>query len=430
MCLLHKREGHLRFGIAGMGVGALSVLSAISQSPYSSLAAGADINAGVRRRFSESFPRCKVYESVDAMCADDALDAIWISTPSRLHADHAVLAASRKKHVIISKPMATTLADAERMVEACERSGVKLIAGHSLGFSPAIIEMAKIARDDSGIGKVQVAQLVAFTDWMLLPRTPEEMDEKLGGGIIHRQSSHQIDALRILCGGQAESVRGYAGSWMKERNAPGFFSAFVQFDNGALGTASHNGYGYLVGSEIVAWGKDAGISGSDIQQRAATRRSLREGNTDEEALKDAMRLGGASPLFARQTTRKPWLPLHLGLTIVSCERGDIRHSPHGIYVYSDDGRTELSVGDDSSWFGTSEIEELYQAVVNGRDLYRDGVWGMATLEVALAIRESSISRKEIKLRHQTPVRPNAFAATERAPQNDDACRSCIERKQQ
>ncbi|WP_410403195.1 Gfo/Idh/MocA family protein, partial [Lelliottia nimipressuralis] len=80
------------------------------------------------------------------------------------------------------------------------------------------------------------------------------MDERLGGGIIHRQSPHQIDALRILCGGRAESVRGYAGTWMKERKAPGFFSAFIQFDNGALGTASHNGYGYLVGSEIVPWG--------------------------------------------------------------------------------------------------------------------------------------------------------------------------------
>jgi len=400
-------------------VGVLSVLFAISQSPYSSLAAGADLNAEVLRRFSEAFPRCKTYDSVDSMCADDMLDAIWISTPSRLHADHTVLAARRKKHVI-------TLADAESMVEACQRNGVKLIAGHSLGFSPAIIEMAKLARDDSGIGKVGVAQLVAFTDWMLLPRTAEEMDEKLGGGIIHRQSPHQIDALRILCGGKAESVRGYAGSWTKERNAPGFLSAFVQFDNAALGTASNNGYEYLVGSEIVAWGTGAGISGSDVQRRAATRRSLREGSTDEEAQKDVMRLGGASPLFARQTPRKPWLPLHLGLTMVSCERGDIRHSPLGIYVYSDHGRTELS-GGDASWFGTSEIEELYQAVMNGRDLYHDGVWGMAMLEVALAIRESSISRKEIKLRHQTPVRLNAFAATKMAPQNHDACRSCIER---
>lgn len=428
MCVLKKRQGYLRFGIAGMGVGALSVLSAISQSQYSSLVAGADINGEVRRRFNEAFPRCRVYDSVDALCADESLDAIWISTPSRLHADHAVLAASRKKHVIISKPMATTLAEAERMVEACERNGVKLIAGHSLGFSPAIIEMATLARSESGIGKVRVAQLVAFTDWMLLPRTPEEVDERLGGGIIHRQSPHQIDALRILCGGRAESVRGYAGTWMKERKAPGFFSAFIQFDNGALGTASHNGYGYLVGSEIVPWGADVGIGGSDIQQRALTRRSLREGTTDEEALKDSMRLGGSSPLFARQTTKKPWLPLHLGLTIVSCDRGDIRHSPHGIYVYSDDGRRELSVGDDTSWFGRSEIEELYQAVVNGRELYRDGAWGMATLEVALAIQKSSTSRTEIKLRHQTSVRPNAFSATQNPRQDDGTCRACMERE--
>jgi len=411
-----------------MGVGALSVLPAISQSPYSLLAAGADINGRVRGRFSEAFPHCRVYESVDDLCADESLDAIWISTPSRLHAEHAVLAASRKKHVIISKPLATTLAEAERIVEACDKNGVKLIAGHSLGFSPAIIKMAKLAKNESRLGKVRVAQLVAFTDWMLLPRTPEEVDEKLGGGIVHRQSPHQIDALRILCGGRAESVRGYVGSWMKERNAPGFFSAFIQFDNGALGTASHNGYGYFVGSEIVAWGRDTGISGSDVRQRALTRRRLREGATDEEALKDSMRLGGTSPLFSRRTTRKPWLPLHLGLTIVSCDRGDIRHSPHGIYVYSDDGRTELSVQDDASWFGAGEIEELYQAVVNGAELYRDGVWGLATLEVALAIRESSIRREEIKLRYQTSVRPNVFAETENVRRDDSVCHARMEKK--
>lgn len=413
-----KRKGHLRFGIAGLGVGAGSVVSALSRSPYSALAAGADINGDAKRRFSAAFPACHAYDSVDAMCADDTLDAVWISTPSRLHADHAVLAADRKKHVIISKPMATTLSEASRMIEACDRNGVKLIAGHSLGFSPAIQAMAELAREKNRLGKVQVAQLVAFTDWMLLPRTPEEVDEALGGGIIHRQSPHQIDALRMLCGGKAHSVRGHAGTWMKERNAPGFFSAFLQFDNGALGTASHNGYGYFVGSELVPWGRDAGISGKDISQRGSIRRSLRERTVDEEALKDAMRLGGSVPLFARQAQPKPWLPLHLGLTIVSCERGDIRHAPHGIYVYSDDGRTEIAVGDDDSWFGTSEIEELHDAVVNGAELYRDGLWGMATLEIALAIRQSSLSHKEIKLRHQTRVRATAFGQTRTMIQND------------
>lgn len=430
MCADDKSSGFLRFGIVGLGVGATSVFSALTNSRYSSLVAGADTDGGVRRRFRERFPHCQAYESIEDLCADDSIDAVWISTPNRLHADHAVTAANAKKHVIISKPMTTSLRDAERIITACERNGVKLIAGHSLGFSPAITEMARLTQPGQPLGEVKAVQLVAFTDWMLLPRTAEEVDEKLGGGIIHRQSPHQIDAIRLLCGGKVESVRAYVGSWMQERRAPGFFTAFLQFENGIVGTASHNAYGHLVTPEIVDWGKDVGISGLDVKQRAAARDALRNRSLNEEALKDSMRLGGAAPLFDTLKSRRAWLPLHLGLTFVSCAHGDLRHSPHGVYMYSDEGRTEVPVGDDASWFGFSEIEELYRAVVKGEETYRDGYWGMATLEVALAIQQSSESRKEIKLRHQTGIRPNALKAMSGNTQNNSKCVGCIKRKAQ
>ncbi|MGD9922556.1 MAG: Gfo/Idh/MocA family protein [Pseudorhodoplanes sp.] len=430
MCVGDKSNGFLRFGIVGLGVGATAVFSALSRSRYSTLVAGADTDGHVRRRFSERFPDSRAYESIEDLCADDSIDAIWISTPNRLHADHAVTAANAKKHVIISKPMTTTLGDAERIIEACERNQVKLIAGHSLGFSPAITEMARLTQPGQALGQVRAVQLVAFTDWMLLPRTAEEVDEKLGGGIIHRQSPHQIDAIRLLCGGKVDSVRAHVGSWMPERQAPGFFTAFLQFENGAVGTASHNAYGHLVTSEIVDWGKDVGISGCDVKQRAAARTALRNRSLDEDALKDSMRVGGAAPLFDTLKKRRAWLPLHLGLTFVSCDHGDLRHSPHGVYMYWDEGRTEVPVGDDASWFGFSEIEELYRAVAMGEEVYRDGYWGMATLEVALAIQQSSESRKEIKLRYQTGIRPNALKAASRNTPHNSNCVGCLKRKTQ
>ena len=84
-----KRQDFLRFGVAGMGVGASSVLTPIACSPFSGLGAGADIDPSVRARFSAAYPQARVYASVEDMCADPGLDAIWISTPNRLHADHA-----------------------------------------------------------------------------------------------------------------------------------------------------------------------------------------------------------------------------------------------------------------------------------------------------------------------------------------------------
>ena len=175
-----------------------------------------------------------------------------------------------------------------------------------------------------------------------------------------------------------------------------------------VATVSHNGYGYLVGPDLAPWGADAGISGHDAARRAASRRNLGDHAYDEESLKDDMRLGGASPLFQSSSEHRPWMPLHLGLMVVTCDRGDMRHAPYGLFLHDDKGKSEFPV-EDKGLLGLSEIEELYAAVRNGIPLYRDGAWGIGTLEVAMAIMESSATHKEVRLRHQTPTREGAYA---------------------
>lgn len=404
-----KAQDALRFGVLGLGVGASSILPTLASSSFSRLCAGADINGEVLARVASRFPDIALYDNALGMCSDPDLDAIWISTPNKLHSEHAICAAENGKHIIISKPMTTTLHEAEAMIAAADRNRVKLIAGHSLGFSPAIRRMAGLAQPSGRMGPVRAVQMMAFTDWMILPRTSEEVDASQGGGLVHRQSPHQIDALRLLGGGLVRSVRANVGQWMPERNAPGFFTVFLEFENGSVGIASHNGYGHLVSSEIVNWGADSGISGNNIDQRAQARRSIQAGEVNEEAQKHAMRLGGSSPLFRVEKERRPWLPLHLGITAVSCDKGDMRHSPFGIYVYDNSGREDIIVPDDGAWFGSSEIEEMYRGVREGAELYRDGQWGMATLEVTLAILESARSHTEIRMKHQVSVRRGALS---------------------
>ena len=105
----------------------------------------------------------------------------------------------------------------------------------------------------------------------------------------------------------------------------------------------------------------------------------------------------------RQEEREPWVPEDLGIVIVSAERGDLRHSPRGIYVYDDDGQHDIGVEADRA-MGPSqrraELEELYDAVVLGKPVWHDGRWGMATLEVCLAMIQSARERREIMLQHQ------------------------------
>jgi len=90
-----------------------------------------------------------------------------------------------------------------------------------------------------------------------------------------------------------------------------------------------------------------------------------------------------------------------GFTLVSCERGDIRQTPDGLFIYGETEKREITLP--SGRRGReAEIEELYEAVVHNRPVFHDGRWGEATLEVCLAMLESTEQRKEIFLSHQVP----------------------------
>jgi phthalate 4,5-cis-dihydrodiol dehydrogenase len=99
---------------------------------------------------------------------------------------------------------------------------------------------------------------------------------------------------------------------------------------------------------------------------------------------------------------KPWLPNDLGILIATCEKGDIRQSQYGLYVHSDSGTKDLPLEGGGGPSRRGELLELYNAVVLDQPIRHTGPWGMATLEVCLAIMQSAKERKEIHLKHQVP----------------------------
>src|SRR5438270_6666608 len=95
----------LRLGLAGVGAGAMNLLPGFAHSPIVELAAAADLReealAGLAREFG-----ARTYHSIEDLCRDDDVDAIWVATPNQLHAQHTITALEHGKHVIVSKPMA------------------------------------------------------------------------------------------------------------------------------------------------------------------------------------------------------------------------------------------------------------------------------------------------------------------------------------
>ena len=403
---LHK----LRIGMIGIGVGGAEILHAMESMDQIDLVAGADIVPATLERFARRYPEARTYLSVEDLCDDPNVEAVWVSSPNRLHAEHAIMAAERGKHVVVEKPMATTLEDANRMVEAAERNGVRLLAGHTRAFATPIRAMRRLIVSGRH-GDLRALNIWSYSDWMLRPRTQDELDLVQGGGIPYRQGPHQVDTVRLLGGGMLRSMRAQVGQWMSERPIPGYYAAFLEFENGVPATIVHNGYGYFVGAELVPWGEDKCIY--DAEERTRIRKTMRDGTRDEATEKQAIRIGGEREKEYFRTASGPaWVPEDMGFAIASLDRADIRQSRYGLFVHGDGGKRDIEIAGGSENAiaqRRAELEELYAAVVGGQRLWHDGPWGMATLEVCLAIMRSAAERREIMLNHQVAV-PAAYDA--------------------
>jgi phthalate 4,5-cis-dihydrodiol dehydrogenase len=399
-------------GVAGLGQGAGGVMPSMAAMPEIDLIAGADINPKMRKGFEERYPGTRTYDTVAGLAGDPDVEAIWVSTPNKYHCEHAIEAMRNGKHVAVEKPMAIDLAEADRMCEAAEKYGVKLLAGHTSSYGLGVRAMRRVAIE-GGLGEVRAIFVWSYTDWMLRPRTADELVFEQGGGLIHRQGPHQIDTLRLLGGGMLRSVRGTTGSWHKERPIPGFYTAYMEFEDGTPATILHNGYGYFLTAELYPWAPP--MHRYQETDRIRFRKGMRAGARDEESEKAVYRIGGAQDktLQKAPTEMPPWTPYDMGMLVLSCDRGDVRHSKYGLTIYGDDGPREL----DLRPFGRNEadfeggvtlqaLEELHAAIVLDEPLYHSGAWGRATLEAALAIIASARDRREIMLERQVPMPPS------------------------
>lgn len=406
----------LNMGMIGIGVGGARVLGSMSTMPTINLVAGADTNSESRTQFHEQYGDARVYSSALELCEDPEVEAVWISTPNRFHAEHVKVAAEHGKHIVVEKPMAVSLADAEQMLKAVEVNGVKLLAGHTWSFNIPIRVIRRIVNSGK-LGALRAVNILSYTDWMLRPRTEGEIDIGEGGGVPYRQGPHQVDTVRLLGGGMLRSIRAMTGEWMPERPGPGYYAAYMEFENGVPATIIHNGYGYFIGAELVPWGESRQEYG--LEERVAVRQGIVSGSRDEAVAKQGRRdkTITADKQASESQGRRPWIPGDLGLMIVSCERGDIRQSKWGLTVYDDDGIQELDVPLGGS-HGINELDELYNGIFLDKPIVHDGAWGFATLEATLSIMESAKRRQEVYLSYQVPL-DESYDAELSVPYLDD-----------
>jgi phthalate 4,5-cis-dihydrodiol dehydrogenase len=377
-------SGTIRIGIVGMGAAGWAFVPAIRGNAAFELAAIAEPDAGMREAAAAETGTA-AYPDLPSMLRDASLDAVYIATPTELHPDHVAQVCAAKKHVLTEKPLAIRVEQAQAMIAAAERAGVVLQVGHSHSYDLPIAKMREIV-SSGALGRVRMIHTWNFTDWMARPRRSAELDVAQGGGVTYRQGAHQIDILRLIGGGLVQSVRATTFDWDDSRRSIGAHTIFLNFAGGAAATAIYNGYGHFSGTELVG---GVGEWGEPSRPRVASPPSAL--TPEQELAAKRNRARSAIPANA------PHQP-HFGLTVVSCERGDIRQSPDGLLVYSGKGREEIALPKDRSPRDLV-IAEFADAIA-GKATTHTGRWGLANLEVCAAAIESSRAGKEIELKHQ------------------------------
>ena len=203
----------LGFGIVGCGVISEWHARAISGIEGIVLVGATDRNQDSREKFAGKFG-IVAFDTYEQMLACRDIDVVCICTPSGLHSSMAVQAADAGKHIIVEKPMALNLEQADQIIRACDRNYVKLTVISQLRFTEAVSRM-KDAVDQGLPGKLVMGNL-----YMKYYRSQEYYDSSSwrgtwamdGGGALMNQGIHGIDLLQYIMG-DVKSVFAYAKHW-------------------------------------------------------------------------------------------------------------------------------------------------------------------------------------------------------------------------
>lgn len=214
----------LRIGIIGLGFGAIHarVLSEMDGVTVAALCDrdGARLTTATRGRAARG------YQDYREMLRAEPLDAVIIAVPTRLHEEVALAAIGAGVPLLVEKPLAPTLAEGVRLVDAAARAGVPLMPGHIERFNPAIVEVRRhaIAGDIGRVFQVVARRLGPFA-----PRTRDV-------GVIHDLAYHDLDVMRFVLGAEVERVYAEAETGVR-----------TEFEDAVVGQLRFGGTGGAAG---------------------------------------------------------------------------------------------------------------------------------------------------------------------------------------
>jgi predicted dehydrogenase len=358
----------LKTAIVGCGkVGHLHA-QALSRAPESVFVAACDRDGARTESFAAAY-NVKAYCDVEEMIAREGVQALAICTPHPLHALHAVKAARAGVHVIIEKPLASTLADCDAILDAAKERGVKVgMVSQRRFYAPCL--RVKKAIDDGKLGRPILGSVVMY-GWR--DEAYYRSDawrgswQGEGGGVLVNQAPHQLDLLHWYMGEVEELFGFWANLNHPYIEVEDTAVAVLRFKSGALGNilVSNSQNPALYGRVYVHGSNGASVG---VQPDGGAMFIAGMSAIAEPPINDLWTVPGEEELL------KKWQK----------EDADFFLSVNAVEYYHQ-----------------LQISDFLQAVMAGRDPTIPGVEGRKTVEIFEALYRSQRDRKPIKF----PVTP-------------------------
>jgi predicted dehydrogenase len=198
-----------------------------------------DTNQRRASALAQSYPEMQVSIDYRDALSDPSVDAVGICLPHNLHAQASIEAARAGKHILCEKPIAATLEEADRMIEAADHAGVVLMVAENVRFNPFFQNMRDLLQEGV-IGEPALIQMTreAYLAKSFLEDRPWFLDaEAAAGGIMMSGGIHDFETMRMLVG-EIESIHALrARQRSLEMEGDDTSVATVRFQNGAVGVA-------------------------------------------------------------------------------------------------------------------------------------------------------------------------------------------------
>jgi predicted dehydrogenase len=196
----------LRFGVLSTAnIGLTKAIPGIAAAANCEVVAIASRDETAAQAAAERLGIGTAHGSYEALLGDPDVEAVYIPLPNHLHAEWTIAAARAGKHVLCEKPLALTAADAERMVDACEQEGVRLMEAFMYRQHPSWVAVSKLIADG------RIGRLVAVQSWFSYfnddPTNIRNIAET-GGGALYDIGCYCVNLSRMLFDGEPTRVVG------------------------------------------------------------------------------------------------------------------------------------------------------------------------------------------------------------------------------